>query len=116
MSYFFTTGSNDLNCTKKFFYELKILFCSGSQAVDAVQKQKGECALNNCTGTGLTLIKYGIQRSATGEKKPHAADLTFIQMSCGIPAQIVENHLLTASAKYCELKLEPPQISLLAKL
>lgn len=50
-------------------------------------------------GTGLTLIKYGIQRSATVQKKPHAVDLTFIQMSCGIPAQIMENHLLTASAK-----------------
>lgn len=50
------------------------------------------------------------------KKKPHAVDLTFIQMSCGIPAQIVENHLLTASAKCCELKLGPPQISVLSKL
>lgn len=77
----------------------------------------GECALNKRTGAGLTLIKYGIQRSATGQKKPHAVDLTFIWISCEIPAQKVENPLLTASAK-CKVlwALEPPQISLLSKL
>lgn len=117
VSFFFTTWYNDLNYTKGFFYELKIVFCSGSQVVDAVQKQRGECALNKCTGAGLTLIKHGTRRSTTGEKKPHTVDLTFIQISCGIPAQIMEtNHLLTASARCSELKLELPQISLLPKL
>lgn len=85
VSYFFTTWSNDLNCTKGFFYELKIVFCSGSQAVDAVQKQRGECALNKCTGTGLTLIKYGIQRSATGETS--LTQLTWPLFRCHVEYQ-----------------------------
>lgn len=68
----------------------------------------------DCTGTVLILIKRGIQRSAAAERNPHAVDLTFIQMSCWISLQFMEiNHLLTASAKWCRLKLELPQILLL---
>lgn len=71
----------------------------------------------DCTRTVLTLIKHGIRRSAAAERKPHAVDLTFIQMSCGIPLQTMEiNHLLTAFAKCCGLRLELPQISLLSNL
>lgn len=66
-----------------------------------------------CKSAILMLINHGVQRRLAAERNPHAVDLTFIQMSCWISLQITEMyHLLTASAKYCRLKLGLPQISL----